>query len=110
LQESKALGLIFELWENLVLRFLKNTNFHDEEIWDAITEELGDLDFMDFTEIETFYLTLTSVLKKEERCFYEESLEESFLSYNQNYQDYYNRMYHVQRLCNFTYYFVNDMT
>jgi hypothetical protein len=68
------LGITFEFWENLAFRFLKDPNFHDEEIWDAITEGPGGLDFVDFTENETFYLTLMSVLKKEEWCFYRESV------------------------------------
>jgi hypothetical protein len=54
LQGSRALGIIFEFWENLALRFLKDPNFHDEEIWDAITEGPGGLDFVDFTEKENF--------------------------------------------------------
>jgi hypothetical protein len=45
---------------------LKDPNFHDEEIWDAITDEPRGLDFVDFTENETFYLILMLVLKKEE--------------------------------------------
>jgi hypothetical protein len=66
LQGSRALGITFEFWENLALPFLKDPNFHDEEIWDAITDEPRGLDFVDFTENETFYLILMLVLKKEE--------------------------------------------
>jgi hypothetical protein len=73
-QGSRALGITFEFWENLALRFLKDPNFYNEEIWDTITEEPRGLDFVDFTEKENFYLTLTTVLKKEKWCFYEESV------------------------------------
>jgi hypothetical protein len=109
LQGSRALGITFEFWENLVLRFLKDPNFHEEEIWDAITEGPGGLDLGDFTEKENFYLTLTTVLKKEEWCFYEESVQEGFLPYNEN-RDYTGILYPVRRFCNPTYRFVNDRT
>jgi hypothetical protein len=103
------LGITFKFWENLVLRFLKDPNFHDEEIWDAITEGPGGLDMVDFMEKENFYLTLTMVLKKEEWCFYEESVQEGFLPYNEN-RDYTDILYPVRRFCNPTYRFANDRT
>ena len=62
----------------MVLRFLKDSNFHDEKIWDAITKGPRSLDFVYFIENETFYLTLTSILKKEEWCFYDENLYVGF--------------------------------
>jgi hypothetical protein len=108
-QGSRALGITFEFWENLVLRFLKDPNFHDEEIWDTITEGPGSLDLVDFTENENFYLTLTTILKKEEWCFYEKSVQEGFLPYNEN-KDYTDILYLVRRFCNPTYRFVNDRT
>jgi hypothetical protein len=64
---------------------------------------------VDFTEKENFYLTLTMVLKKEKWCFYEESVQEGFLPYNEN-KDYTNIIYHVRRFCNPAYCFVNDRT
>jgi hypothetical protein len=39
-----------------------------------VTEGPEGLDIVDFIEKENFYLTLTTVLKKEEWCFYEESV------------------------------------
>jgi hypothetical protein len=109
LQGSRALGITFEFWENLALRFLKDPNFHDEEIWDAITEGPGGLDLVDFIEKENFYLTLTTVLKKEEWCFYEESVQKGFLPYNEN-RNYMDILYPVRRFCNPTYRFLNDQT
>jgi hypothetical protein len=109
LQVSRALGITFEFWENLALRLLKDPNFHDEEIWDAITEGPGGLDIVDFIEKENFYLTMTTVLKKEEWCFYAESVQEGFLPYNEN-RDYTDILYPVRRFCNPTYRFVNDQT
>jgi hypothetical protein len=72
--KATALGITFEFWENLALRFFKDPNFHDEEIWDIITKRLGSLNLVHFTKKETFYLTLMSVLKKKEWYFYEENL------------------------------------
>jgi hypothetical protein len=108
-QGSRVLGITFEFWENLALRFLKDPNFHDEEIWDAITEGPGGLDIVDFIEKENFYLTLITVLKKEEWCFHEESVQEGFLPYNEN-MDYTDILYPVRHFCNPTYCFVNDWT
>ena len=103
------MGISFEFWENLVLRYLKDPNFHDEEIFDAIANGAGGLDFADFSEKKGFYLSLTAALKKEEWVFYEQSLYAGFLPYNEN-EDISAIIYPVRRFCNPTYRFVNNHT
>ena len=103
------MGISFEFWENLVLRYLKDPNFHDEEIYDAIANGAGGLDFVEFTDKESFYHTLTTALKREEWIFYEQSLQEGFLPYNEN-EDISAVIYPVRRFCNPTYRFVNEQT
>jgi hypothetical protein len=73
-----ALGISFEFWENLVLRYLKDPNFHDKKIWASIVDGPGGLTLAEFTQREIVYLTLTSILKREEIRFHQASLSSNF--------------------------------
>jgi hypothetical protein len=73
-----ALGISFEVWKNLVLRYLKDPNFHDKKIWASIVDCPGGLILAKFTQREIVYLTLTSILKREEIRFHQASLSSSF--------------------------------
>jgi hypothetical protein len=83
----QVLGVTYEFWENLVYRYLKDPNFHDKVIWNEICEGQGGLSLDRFTEREVIYLTLTSVLKKEEIKFFYECRENHFDPYAECYWD-----------------------
>ena len=54
-----ALGITFEFWENLVVRYLGDPNLHDHKILYAIEDGDGGLTPKEFTKRECLYLTLT---------------------------------------------------
>ena len=78
-----ALGITFEFWENLVIRYLRNPNLHDHKILHAIEDGDGGLIPKEFTKRECLYLTLTSILRQEEIKFHEQSLLHGFDPYSE---------------------------
>ena len=76
-----ALGITFEFWENLVVRYLRDSNLHDHKILHAIEDGDGGLTPKEFTKHECLYLTLTSILRQEEIKFHKQSLLDSFDPY-----------------------------
>jgi hypothetical protein len=83
LTRPQVLGVTYEFWENLVYRYLKDPNFHDKVIWNKICEGPGGLSLDRFTERKVIYLTLTSILKKEEIKFFYECRENHFDPYTE---------------------------
>ena len=76
-----SLGIIFEFWENLVVRYLRDPNLHDHKILHAIADKAGGLIPKEFTKRECLYLTLTSLLRQEEIKLHEQSLLDGFEPY-----------------------------
>ena len=76
-----ALGITFEFWKKLVVRYLRDPNLHDHKILHAIKDGDGGLTPKEFTKRECLYLTLTSILRQEEIKFHEQSLLDSFDPY-----------------------------
>ena len=76
-----ALGITFEFWKNLVVRYLRDPNLHDHKILHAIEDGDGGLTPKEFTKRECLYLTLTSILRQEEIKFLEQSLLDNFDPY-----------------------------
>ena len=106
---SVALGIQFEFWENLVLRYLKDPNYHDLAIKRAVREGPGGLTLEEFTNREILYLSLTSVLKQEETIFFEECVAGRFESYSEHFWGA-DQPYPLRRFATPDYRFVQDRT
>ena len=83
LDGPQALGISFEFWENLVLRYLKRPNHHDLILAKAVRSHAGGLPLDEFTQREILYLSLTSVLKREEIRFFDECQRGYFETYSE---------------------------
>ena len=81
IEGPRALGISFEFWENLVLRYLTSPNRHDLLLAKAIRSRAGGLTLEEFTRREILYLSLTSILKREEIRFFEECRSAYFEPY-----------------------------
>jgi hypothetical protein len=62
------------MWKNLVLRYWKDPNYHDKIIWSFLVDGFEGVYLKEFTQREIVYLTLTSVLKRKETRFHNDSL------------------------------------
>lgn len=109
LEGPHTLGVSFEFWENLVLRYFKDPNRHDLVLQKAIDFGPGGLSLEEFTKREIIYLSLTSVLKREEIRFFEECERSGFDPYSErNWGD--SQAYPYRRFGYPDYRLVNDRT
>lgn len=81
LKGPRGLGVSYEFWEDLVTRYLRDPNYFDPRIREGILKGENGVSLEVFTKCESFYHTLTCILREEEAKFLRECITQGFESW-----------------------------